>query len=154
MRRLFPIATVLFALAAPAYAQPHVGVRAGVSADPDQFYFGAHVESDPLLENLTFRPNVEVGLGDGATLLAFNIEFAYWIPITNQPWRFYLGGGPSANLYSFDDGGRGNGDGDTEFGGGFNILVGLQHTRGLFTEVKVGAIDSPSIKFAVGFAFR
>jgi len=42
------------------------------------------------------------------------------------------------------------GDQDTDVEGGFNILLGIQHTRGLFTEFKVGAIDSPEVKVVVG----
>src|SRR5690606_17630730 len=40
---------VLFAFAAPAAAQAG-GVRAGVSVDPDQFYFGGHYESAELVD--------------------------------------------------------------------------------------------------------
>ncbi len=148
-RRVVRLVVPVFFLAfwaAPALAQGPVGVRAGVSGDPDQFYFGAHVESKPLLRNFTFRPNAEIGIGDDATLIALNFEFAYSIPIRNEPWRVYLGGGPALNIYSFE--GR---DGDV--GGGFNIVLGAQHRGGLFTELKVGMIDSPNIKFGVGFVF-
>ena len=138
---------MLLGLAAPAYAQRQFGVRAGVSGDPDQFFFGGHFETDPIIERLTFRPNIEIGVGDNITLIALNFEFVYSIPIDNSPWRVYLGGGPAANIYSVDDG-----DGGVE--GGFNLLVGLQHQRGLFTEFKVGALDSPDVKFTVGYAFR
>jgi hypothetical protein len=130
--------TIVAVFAAPAYAQNQFGVRAGVSADPDQFFFGGHFETDPIVDRLTFRPNVEIGLGDDVTLAAFNIEFVYSVPLSGHPWRVYFGGGPALNLY----------DGDAE--GGFNLLVGLQHRGGLLTEFKVGMIDSPSVKFAVG----
>jgi hypothetical protein len=136
------------ALAAPAAAQ--IGVRAGVSGDPDQFFFGAHVESAPLVDHLRFRPNVEFGVGDDLTLVALNFEFAYSIPLRNKPWRVYLGGGPAANIYSFDD--RHGGGTDVE--PGFNILIGVQHTKGLFAEFKIGTIDSPDIKFTVGYVFK
>ncbi len=137
------------AWAAPASAQSAVGVRAGVSGDPDQFFVGVHVDTPPIIERLTFRPNMEIGFGDNTTLVALNIEFAYWLPIENSPWQLYFGGGPAANIYKFDAG-RGS---DTEVEGGFNILVGVQHRRGLFTELKVGAVDSPDIKFAGGYVF-
>jgi hypothetical protein len=134
-------------VAAPAYAQSSgAGVRAGVSGDPDQFYFGGHVETKPLIDRLTFRPNLEIGLGDDTTLVAGNIEFAYWIPIRNKPFQVYLGGGPAVIIGDRND--------DTDVGGGFNILVGLQHRGGLFTELKVGFADSPDIKFGVGFVFK
>jgi len=150
IRRLVLSLLMIAALAAPAYGQTQFGVRAGVSADPDQFFFGGHFETEPLIERLSFRPNVEIGIGDHLTLFAFNIEFVWSIPLDNHPWRVYLGGGPAANIYSRDNG---PGD-DSGVEGGFNLLAGLQHQRGLFTEIKVGALDSPSVKFTVGYAFR
>jgi hypothetical protein len=131
--------------ATPANAQTF-GVRAGASADPDQFFFGGHYETKPLMKNLTFRPNIEVGVGDDVTLVAFNIEFAYWIDLNNKPWKVYLGGGPAAILSDKDD--------NTDFNGGFNLMVGAQHRGGLFGEFKVGLIDSPDVKFTVGYVFK
>lgn len=135
-------------VARPAMAQ--IGLRAGISGDPDQFFFGAHVESKPLVDRLTFRPNIEIGVGDDVTLVALNFEFAYSIPLRDHPWNVYIGAGPALNVYSLGNrrGGR------TEVEGGFNILLGVQHRRGLFTELKVGAMDSPDVKFAVGYVFR
>ena len=43
---------------------------------------------------------------------------------------------------------------DTDTGGGLNVLVGLAHREGLFTELKLGLGDSPDVKFAVGYTFR
>jgi hypothetical protein len=144
---LFVFGLAALLVAAPARAQ--VGVRAGVSGSPDQFYFGVHTETKPLLDRLTFRPNAEVGLGDGRTLVALNLEFAWWIPVKRQRFSVYLGGGPAANIYS----GHEHGDDGGVFGG-LNFLVGVQHKEGLFAELKVGAIDSPSVKFAVGYVFH
>jgi hypothetical protein len=132
-------------LAAPAHAQSQqsVGVRAGVSGDPTQFYFGGHYETKPLLSRLTFRPNVEIGVGDNTTLVAFNIEFAYHFP-EQHGWNLYVGAGPALNLIHVHD--------NTDSGGGINFLVGVQSTKGLFAEFKVGAVDSPHVKFGVGYA--
>jgi hypothetical protein len=128
----------------PANAQS-VGVRGGVSVKPDQFYFGGHVETAPLIDRLHFRPNLEVGVGDDRTLVAFNFEFAYHFP-SQTTWNVYAGGGPALNLLRFR--------GDTDPGGGLNLLMGVQHNRGLFAEFKVGTVDSPRVKFAVGYAVR
>jgi len=153
VRRVTWMAMVVLALPAlPAEAQVTFGIRAGASGNPDQFVVGAHVDTPPLIENLTFRPNVELGIGNDLTLVALNFEFAYWIPIPDQPWRVYLGAGPAANIISFG-GGSGRGD-DTDVEGGFNIMLGVQHSRGLFTELKVGVIDSPDIKVTVGWSFK
>jgi hypothetical protein len=145
-QRVLVFVVAALACAAVAQAQVRTGVRAGVSASPDQFFFGGHVETEPLVEQLSFRPNVEIGLGDDVTTVAFNVEFVYSIPLRQQPWRVYFGAGPAANLYSHDD--------DSSIHGGFNLLVGAQHSRGLFTELKVGVADSPELKFTVGYQFR
>jgi hypothetical protein len=58
----------------------------------------------------------------------------------------YAGAGPALNII---DRGR-----ETDAEPGFNVLVGVAHEDGLFAEVKVGAFDSPRLKFGVGYAFR
>jgi hypothetical protein len=147
MSRCRFVATALFvctAFAGPAAAQ-ELGVRAGVSVNPDQFYFGGHAETAPLVANLHFRPNLEVGIGDHTTLVAFNIEFAYHFP-SPRAWHVYAGGGPALNFIRVR--------GETASEGGLNLLAGVQHARGLFAELKVGTLDSPDVKIGVGYAFR
>ena len=140
----FLLGLVLFS-AVPAMAQD-AGVRGGISVDPDQFYFGGHFETAPLVDRLYFRPNVELGIGDDVTLLAANMEFIYKFT-TRRPWNVYAGAGPALNIYMPDEG-----DSDSE--AGLNILVGVEQSRGLFFEFKIGAIDSPDFKFGVGWTFR
>ena len=122
------------------------GVRAGASVDPDQFYFGGHYESRPLVQRLHFKPNVELGVGDDITTLGINFEFVYKIPLNGSPWNLYAGGGPAVNFYSFDD--------NSETEGGFNVLFGAETAQGLFFELKLGALDSPDLKFGVGYTWR
>ena len=145
----------LACLPTAAAAQQQVGVRVGVSGDPDQFVFGGHVETSPLVDRLVFRPTGEIGLGDGLVAVALNFEFAYKIAIQDQAWTPYIGGGPAMNIFLFDDDGNGRGRGGdgTDIGGGFNIMVGAEHEGGLFTEFKVGALDSPDLKLFVGYSF-
>ena len=126
-----------------------LGVRAGVSADPDQFYVGPHYESAALVDRLHFRPNAELGFGDNATTIALNFEFVYRMPVSNL-WSLYAGAGPALNIFSFDLGT----EDDVETGGGLNVLFGAQTERGLFFEVKPGAIDSPDLKFSVAYTWR
>jgi hypothetical protein len=138
---------VLFLLhAAPAAAQ-NAGIRGGVSIDPDQIYFGGHFETPPLINRLYFRPNLEVGLGDDLTAISVNMEFVYKFPSKSR-WHLYAGGGPAVNFYDRD------GEDNTNTEGGLNLLVGAEQARGLFFEFKVGAIDSPDLKFGVGWTFR
>jgi hypothetical protein len=131
-------------VAAPAAAQT-AGVQAGVSLDPDQFYFGGHVQTAPLVDRLRFRPSAEIGLGNDVTLVGLNLEFAYVFP-SQQAWSLYAGAGPALNIIHIDR--------DTQAQGGFNILIGAAHRDGLFVEFKVGALDSPNVKFGIGYVFR
>ena len=146
MKRIWIVlAVVLVALSANRAHAQGPGVRAGVSGDPDQFYVGVHYETNELLDKLRFRPNLELGVGHDVTLVAVNFEFAYRIPIQKTMWNVYLGAGPALNIYHVT--------GDTSPRGGFNILIGAEHRRGLFAELKVGLADSPNVKFGVGYAF-
>lgn len=122
------------------------GVRIGASADPDQFFFGGHAEWPPLVDRVYFRPNVEIGIGDDVTLAALNFEFVYKFENGRKPWNVYAGGGPALNLYFSDP--------HDHAEGGFNLLLGIEHRRGLFGEVKVGTIESPDFKITVGYVFR
>jgi hypothetical protein len=142
---------LLVVVPSPAAAQGPGG-RAGISVDPDQFFVGGHYETGPLFERLHFKPNLEVGFGDDVTHLGINFEFVYKF-FTRRGWTLYAGGGPAINFYSFDDDNRGNGD-DGETEPGFNALFGAETERGLFFEAKLGAPDSPDLKFMVGWTLR
>jgi hypothetical protein len=137
---------ILFLVSASTASAQTVGVRVGASADPDQFYFGAHFETRPLVDRLRFRPNIELGVGDHVTTTALNFEFAYHFPEVNAGWHFYGGAGPALNFY------KQNGDSNAE--GGFNVLLGVEHRGGLYFEIKAGAIDSPNFKIGFGYIFK
>ena len=141
---LLQVAMALSLLATPASAQT-VGVRAGVSGDPGQFYFGGHAETEALVDRVHFRPNIEIGVGDNTTISALNVEFAYRFA-SSKPWHVYAGAGPALNII--------HRRGVTNAEAGFNVLVGFQHEGGLLVELKAGAIDSPRVRFGVGYAFR
>ena len=92
-------------------------------------------------------------MGDNRTLVALNFEFTYLLspdaprlPSSLQQWHLYVGGGPALNIFRFPN--------DTQPEGGFNGLIGLAHSGGLFAEAKVGALRSPRFKFSVGYAFH
>ncbi len=143
----FLLATLFF-LTTPAAAQDG-GLRGGLSVDPDQFFFGGHIETSPLVDRLHFRPNVEIGFGDDITLISANMDFVYKFPRRND-WGIYAGGGPALNVFMFDD----DISDDSETEGGLNLLVGVENARGLFFEFKAGFVDSPNFKFGVGWTFR
>jgi hypothetical protein len=147
--RKFLLAALLVLTGATTAAAQSAGVRAGVSGSPDQFYVGLHFETEPLFEQVHFKPNLEVGVGNNQTLVAINLEFVGKFPIKSEPWTVYLGAGPALVIDRFSNDVVSN----TDTGGGFNILLGVEHRRGFFTELKVGMVDSPSVKFAVGYIF-
>ena len=133
------------AAATPVQAQANAGVQGGVSLDPDQVYFGGHVETSPLIDRLRFRPNLDIGLGDNVTTIGFNFDFTYAFT-AGRPWNLYAGAGPAINWFDFD--------GSNRTDGGFNILVGARQREGMFFEMRIGALDSPDLKFGVGYTFR
>ncbi len=142
------VASVIAAAWVPsAFAQSGPGIRAGVGADPDQFFIGGHYVSRPIWDRLRFQPNVEAGFGDDATVVAFNAEFGYWMRL-NAEWDAYFGGGPAMNLISRD------GKDGTGVEPGITVLAGIRYRSGLLFEMKVGAIDSPGFKLAVGYTFK
>jgi hypothetical protein len=137
--------TGLVVCARPAEAQIKTGVRAGISVNPDQFYFGGHLQTAPIFDKVRFRPNAEIGVGDDTTLAAFNFEFVYPFA-SKQAWHPYVGAGPAINYY------WSNGGSDAK--GGFNLLFGLENAKGLFFEAKFGVVDSPDLKIGVGYTFK
>lgn len=151
-RILVPALLATIIAVAPVHAQDGVGVRAGVSTDPDQFYLGGHWISAPIVEGLRFQPNAELGFGDDLTLLALNLEFTYWIPLPEDRWQLYVGGGPAINVFNVDDDfGR---EDDSDIEPGVNLLAGLQFRERVGFEFKFGINDSPDFKVGVTYTFR
>lgn len=144
--------------AAPALAQDPGyrgwGPRVGLTMDPDQVHFGAHVDFGNLARHVRLQPNVEVGVGDNLTLVAVNFEGAYRFRSRWDSWTPYLGGGPGILFVGNDNNGLRDGS-NTEIG--LNLLGGID--RGLsngsrfFIETKLGLVDAPDLKFTVGWTF-
>ena len=157
--RLCSLLLILAAMAAPAMAQSTVadpsqggiGVVAGVSANPDQFYLGANFMAAKVATNFWFRPGMEVGFGDDKTFVGINGEFIYTIEIRKSPWSAYFGGGPALDITTTHRDSPENNS--TDVGPGFNFLAGVRKSKGLFSEIKVGLMDSPEFKFGIGYTF-
>jgi len=144
-KTLFFLAIMFSFTAGNAMAQMKFGLRAGGTINPEQFHFGAHLVTDPLFDNFTFRPNLEVGVSK-FVVIATNFEFAYAFQFENKPFSLYAGLGPSVIVAADSN--------NADAGGGFNILFGLEHRNGFMGEMKVGAIDSPDLKFTIGYTFH
>jgi opacity protein-like surface antigen len=145
------------------------GPRVGVTLDPDQIHFGAHVDFGNFAEHIRFQPNVEVGIGDNLTIVALNFEGAYRFSSRWDVWTPYAGGGLGINFVSFDndhDHAEGafaagpmhdvEGD-DSSTDIGLNLLggieKGLKNGHRFFLEGKLGLADSPDLKFTAGWTF-
>jgi hypothetical protein len=143
------VVTLLLISANSAMAQGGAGVRAGVSLEPDQFYFGGHVDVKEIVDRFWFRPNAEIGVGNHTTLFSANGEFVYFLPVRSNEWKPYFGGGPAFVLRTI----KVNDNRDTDVGPGFNFVGGIQQQKGLLAEIKIGAIDSPNFKLGIGWTW-
>lgn len=127
------------------------GPRLGLSIDPDQFHFGAHLDFGNFARHVRFQPNIEVGVGDNVTLATINAEAAYRFLSRWDVWTPYVGGGLGANVKRLDNGN------DSETDVGVNALGGIE--RGLaggdrfFLEAKFSLNDVPDAKVTAGWTF-
>lgn len=153
----------LFALIAPAVAKADAesglgfrgwGPRLGISINPDQFYFGGHLDIGNLARHVRFQPNAELGFGDHVKLFTLNAEAAYRFYSAWNVWTPYVGGGIGMNFKTVDLP-RGGHDSTTDLG--INVLGGIE--RGLasgdrfFIEAKFSLDDVPDAKFGIGWTF-
>lgn len=102
-----------------------------------------------VIKDLWFRPDFEIGFGDSSTLVGLNGEFAYMLSLSKSSWTPYVGAGPALVIRNFHNKSGNN----THVGPGFNFLGGIRKKRGVFVEVKAGAMDSPSFKLGIGYTF-
>ena len=129
------------------------GPRVGLSLDPNQVHFGAHLDFGNFAKHVRFQPNLELGFGEDEKLFTVNAEAAYRFSSNWDVWTPYVGGGLGANIKSFDDGN----DSDSETALGVNLLGGIE--KGLssgdrfFIEGKFSVNDEPDAKITVGWTF-
>ncbi len=160
MRRVFfstLVLTVCLITATSLQARDYVlgwGGRVGATLDPEQVHVGFHLDLGDIAERLRLQPNVEIGFGDNATLVAINPEVFYLFTPHNR-WTPYAGGGLGINIINWDDKAGMADNTETEIG--LNLLGGIEtkisDTTKFFGEVKFGVGDSPDAKFAVGLTF-
>lgn len=131
------------------------GPRLGLSLDPDQIHFGAHLDFGMLARRVRFQPNVEFGFGEHVDLFTLNAEAAYRFVERWDVWSPYLGGGLGANIRRYESGRFRDDRTDTELG--VNVLGGIE--KGLssgdrfFVELKLSLNDVPDVKATVGWTF-
>ena len=160
--RLILLAATLAAILGPALAlagpDTDVGFRGwgpriGLSLNPDQVHFGAHLDFGNFAQHVRFQPNLELGFGDDVKLFTANAEASYRFNSRWDVWTPYLGGGIGANVKSVDIGKASTSQTDL----GVNLLGGLE--KGLsdgdrfFIEGKFSLNDVPDAKITVGWTF-
>jgi hypothetical protein len=158
LRRLLVVgALALLPLVAHA-ASPTVtafGPRFGASIDPDQLVLGGQLSLQEFAPNWSFDPNLELGFGDNATVIAFNLDAYYHLRLSGSDWRPYLGGGLGVNFISWDSHPDTHDRSDTEVG--LNLVAGFSIPAGSgdhwFTELRFGINDIPTLKIIGGFNF-
>ena len=126
------------------------GPRLGLTSDPDQVHFGLHMPTLPLANRFGFMASFEAGVGENTTLFSANMDFKYIFATRAGNWRPYAGGGPALHLLDRD-----NVDDSMEVGMGF--FGGMQtptSSGAFFGEMRLGLVDSPDIKFTVGWMFN
>ena len=154
MKKLMPL-VLLFALltALPAAAATPLGVRAGFTdwGRADQIHLGLDARMGELFPSVEFTPNLELGLGDDATILSINGDLAYqFTELVTSPWGMYGGGALSFHYLDF------NNNNDTDLG--LNALFGFTKvfTNGHLgrAEVRFGIMDSPDFKLTFGYSLN
>ena len=147
----------------------HMGAETGIGLDPELVVFGVHAEIGKILRpSLTFRPGLEIGLGEITTLLNINLDVLYALPGYSRDTRWipYFGVGPAFGLShkgvsteDVDDPDITEEDknrfdfGDTDFNGGLNFIFGVRKQSNVFAEMRATAWGVSNIRLVVGFNF-
>jgi hypothetical protein len=137
----------------------NLGVRAGQAFDPELFFFGVQSQMGPIFHpRVFFRPNAEFAFGEVTDLVALNLEVAYRFPASwrRGNWTPYVGAGPAMIfIHQNFQAGREIDFGNFDYETGFNVLVGMQHRRGTFVELKSSLYSGPAprLRLIVGYTF-
>jgi hypothetical protein len=137
-----------------------IGFETGVALDPELVSVGAHGTLGPIFHpNVSFRPAVELALGELTTLFAMHFDVIYVIPgVTRQTrWAPYIGAGPNVAFthrgFEGDVDGQRFDFGDFEADSGFNFIVGMRSQSGLFFQMKATASGAANVRLQAGYTF-
>jgi hypothetical protein len=142
---------MLVATESTAWAQPAVGFTGGASIDPEQGYVGVFYQTPDIGGRFRLRTGLDGGFGEGLRLGTVNIDFAYFIPLGNGPWKFLTGGGPTIVFTRIADD---TFDTGTEISAGGSWLLGFAHDGGFFAEFRLGGGNVPALKMGAGWAIK
>ena len=165
MRRVFLLLSALVLSALPAISAEMGlrgwGLRAGVASDPDQVLLGAHWDLGDVAPQLRMVPNVQLGIGDDATVLEGTLPVHYVFGKVDAGFAPYVGGGLAVAWIDFDHDDNGNGndfdedDSDVELGA--KVLGGLEwgmrSGNKFFVELNLGIGDIHDFQAVAGWTF-
>jgi len=131
-----------------------VGIRGGVSVDPDQIILGGHLNLGQFMNDLYFMPNLTLGLGDDLTIVAVSPDVAYAFPVPDIG-ALYVGGLFTLQWIKSDIEEHSGVDADdTDMEVGIHVIGGLiLDSFPMFFEANVGIDDAPDLKAVVGYTF-
>ena len=120
-------------------------VRGGTSVSPAQLYGGVQYSFPPVWETLRPTPSVDFGVGNGAPLIAVNIDvLLHSRPLgPRSAWTVLVGGGPVINHYRLPS--------ESQNGVGIRAVGVLNHASGWFGEFRLGYFDGPNVRLGVGY---
>jgi hypothetical protein len=138
------VVVIVAGFAATASAQGFA-VRGGMGVDPTQFYGGVQYSFAPIWETLRPTPSIDFGAGNGAPLMAVNIDaLLHSRPLgPRSAWNVLVGGGPAFNRYRsplLDRNGL-----------GLSAVAALNHSTGWFGEFRLGFLDGADMRFNLGY---
>lgn len=119
------------------------GVQVGVSSSPDQIYGGFHWDLGEFAKNVRFRPLVEFGVGDHATLVQGLAEITY-IFSKVQVWKPYVGGDLGITYVNLEKNRLPPGADNTD------TAIALLAVGGIETRLKSGAKFFADLKLGIG----
>jgi hypothetical protein len=146
-----------------------VGLQGGVGLHPELVNVGIYAHIGRIVtERLSFRPSLEIGVGEITTLLNVNLDVLYALKqeTDSTRWIPYAGAGPAfgwshesvsasdvddpdvtdevENRFDFSD---------TDSTVGANFIFGVRRASGLFVEIKATAWGNSNIWLLAGFSF-
>ena len=140
-----------------------IGVRTGITLDPELITFGAQVEFGPVFRNIWIRPSTEFAFGEVTKIYSLSPEFSYYLPFIgygpNQTrWNTYVGTGPTFSIAkkTFKDvPGQPENISDWVSDVGLSLFVGMSQRNGMFVELKGEAYsESPTVRLFIGYRFK
>ncbi|HEX5045008.1 MAG TPA: hypothetical protein VFV75_19095 [Candidatus Polarisedimenticolaceae bacterium] len=160
------LTTLLFSILPAAAAEMGLrgwGLRAGVASDPDQLLLGAHWDLGDVAPQFRMVPNVQLGVGDDATVLEGTLPVHYVFGKVDAGFAPYVGAGLAVAWIDVDhDHGHGNDDflddeDDSDVELGAKVLGGLEWTmrskNKFFVELNLGIGDLHDFQAVAGWTF-